>query len=29
MSLKVLIDMNLSPDWTSLLRGAGLSAVHW
>ncbi|MBX3436225.1 MAG: DUF5615 family PIN-like protein [Planctomycetaceae bacterium] len=29
MSLHILIDMNLSPDWTSLLRASGFSATHW
>jgi predicted nuclease of predicted toxin-antitoxin system len=27
--VKLLIDMNLSPDWVDRLRAAGLSAVHW
>jgi len=26
--MKILIDMNLSPDWTDLLRSAGWSAEH-
>lgn len=29
MSLSFLIDMNLPPDWTALLRLEGWSAVHW
>ncbi len=29
MSLKILVDMNLSPDWVPLLAGQGWSAVHW
>jgi predicted nuclease of predicted toxin-antitoxin system len=29
MSVQVLIDMNLSPDWVTLLRQHGWSAVHW
>ena len=29
MSLKILIDMNLSPDWTLLLRNQGWDAIHW
>lgn len=29
MSTKILVDMNLSPDWVSVLAGAGWSAVHW
>jgi predicted nuclease of predicted toxin-antitoxin system len=29
MSLNVLIDMNLSPDWTPLLQAAGWNAAHW
>ena len=29
MSVKVLIDMNLSPDWVPLLANAGWSAIHW
>jgi predicted nuclease of predicted toxin-antitoxin system len=29
MSLAILVDMNLSPDWIPLLRQAGWSAVHW
>lgn len=29
MSLKLLIDMNLSPDWVPVLKRHGWSAVHW
>lgn len=29
MSLKILIDMNLSPDWVAVFAGEGWSAVHW
>ncbi len=29
MSVKVLIDMNLSPDWVPVLGNAGWSATHW
>jgi len=29
MSLPVVIDMNLSAEWASLLATAGWSAVHW
>ncbi len=29
MSVKVLIDMNLSPDWVPVLQRHGWSAVHW
>ena len=27
--MKLLIDMNLSPDWTRFLSGAGIESVHW
>jgi len=27
--MKVLLDMNLSPRWESLLLDAGIEAVHW
>ena len=27
--MKILIDMNLSPDWVVLLRQQGWTAVHW
>ncbi len=29
MSVKILIDMNLSPDWIPLLKQHGWTAVHW
>ncbi len=29
MTLKLLIDMNLSPKWVRVLRNAGWQAVHW
>jgi predicted nuclease of predicted toxin-antitoxin system len=29
MSLQILIDMSLSPDWVPLLQQHGYSAVHW
>ena len=29
MSVKLLIDMNLSPDWVLVLERHGWSAVHW
>jgi predicted nuclease of predicted toxin-antitoxin system len=29
MSVKILIDMNLSPDWVTYLHQHGWSAVHW
>jgi predicted nuclease of predicted toxin-antitoxin system len=29
MSLKVLIDMNLSPDWVAIFQSAGIDAKHW
>lgn len=29
MSLKLLIDMNLSPEWAPALQGHGWEAVHW
>src|SRR4051812_4473212 len=29
MSLRILIDMNLSPEWISLLGTHGWPAVHW
>jgi predicted nuclease of predicted toxin-antitoxin system len=29
MSLKFLVDMNLSPGWVELLANAGWDAVHW
>jgi predicted nuclease of predicted toxin-antitoxin system len=27
--MKILVDMNLSPDWISRLDTAGIEAVHW
>jgi predicted nuclease of predicted toxin-antitoxin system len=27
--MKILIDMNLSPSWASVLEEAGIEAVHW
>lgn len=27
--VKLLIDMNLSPEWVSLLEGHGYEAIHW
>lgn len=27
--MKVLIDMNLSPEWTEVFESAGWEAVHW
>ncbi len=29
MSIKVLVDMNLTPDWVRVLARHGWSAVHW
>jgi len=29
MSVKLLIDMNLSPDWVPVLRRHGWLAIHW
>ena len=29
MSIQILIDMNLSPDWVALLQDAGWVATHW
>ena len=29
MSLKLLIDMNLSPDWVTVLEKRGWQATHW
>ncbi|GIW97270.1 MAG: hypothetical protein KatS3mg111_0603 [Pirellulaceae bacterium] len=29
MSIKLLIDMNLSPDWVPLLQTAGWATTHW
>lgn len=27
--MKILLDMNLSPDWVPLLESAGYESVHW
>ena len=27
--MKILVDMNLSPDWVKVLERAGWEAVHW
>ncbi len=27
--MKLLLDMNLSPNWVEYLRASGLDAVHW
>ena len=27
--MKILIDMNLSPEWVSALKGAGWESIHW
>lgn len=29
MSIKILVDMNLSPDWVPLLTSAGWTTIHW
>jgi predicted nuclease of predicted toxin-antitoxin system len=29
MSIKILIDMNLSPEWKSVFVSAGWTATHW
>jgi predicted nuclease of predicted toxin-antitoxin system len=29
MSLAIVVDMNLSPEWIPLLYGAGWPTVHW
>ncbi|MBM3265243.1 MAG: DUF5615 family PIN-like protein, partial [candidate division Zixibacteria bacterium] len=29
MSLKILIDMNMSPDWVPVFEHHGWTAVHW
>jgi len=29
MTLKVVVDMNLSPDWVTLLESHRWTAVHW
>ena len=27
--LKIVIDLNLSPDWCDVFRAAGWDAMHW
>jgi predicted nuclease of predicted toxin-antitoxin system len=27
--MKLLIDMNLSPDWVPVLSSVGIEAIHW
>jgi predicted nuclease of predicted toxin-antitoxin system len=27
--MKILVDMNLAPDWVPVLQSAGYQAVHW
>ncbi len=27
--MKIVIDMNLSPEWVSVFEAAGYQAVHW
>jgi predicted nuclease of predicted toxin-antitoxin system len=27
--MKILIDMNLSPDWVSYFAASGIEAIHW
>jgi len=29
MTLRIVVDMNLSPDWVALFEEEGWSAVHW
>ena len=29
MTVKLVVDMNQSPDWVPLLKSNGWSAVHW
>src|SRR5262245_59304379 len=29
MSIKILVDMNLTPDWVEVLERHGWSTVHW
>ncbi|MFN3333639.1 MAG: DUF5615 family PIN-like protein [Caldilinea sp.] len=29
MTLRILVDMNLTPAWVSVLQAAGLEAIHW
>ncbi|MEH2244110.1 DUF5615 family PIN-like protein [Nostoc sp.] len=27
--MKILLDINLSPEWVAVLENAGFEAVHW
>jgi predicted nuclease of predicted toxin-antitoxin system len=27
--MKILLDMNISPDWVEYLKNEGFEAVHW
>jgi predicted nuclease of predicted toxin-antitoxin system len=27
--MKILVDMNLSPEWVRVLEGEGWKAIHW
>jgi len=27
--MRIIVDMNLSPDWVGVLHGGGYEAVHW
>jgi predicted nuclease of predicted toxin-antitoxin system len=29
MTLRIVVDMNLSVEWIPLLEGAGWTAIHW
>lgn len=29
MTLTILLDMNLTPDWVAVLKLAGWDSVHW
>ena len=29
MSVKLVVDMNLSPDWVPVLNDHGWQAIHW
>lgn len=29
MSIAILVDMNLSPEWVPLFQAAGWAAIHW
>ena len=29
MSIQILIDMNLSPDWVGVLTAKGWTSIHW